>query len=66
MGIGGSFDVLSGQLKRAPLWMQKTGIEWLYRVIQEPKRIPRLWVIPYFFYMLLVEKFKMIFSRKEK
>lgn len=65
MGIGGSFDVLSGQLRRAPLWMQKTGIEWLYRVIQEPKRIPRLWVIPYFFYVLLVEKLKMIFSRKE-
>lgn len=39
MGVGGSFDVISGKLKRAPLWMQKSNLEWLYRVIQEPKRL---------------------------
>jgi N-acetylglucosaminyldiphosphoundecaprenol N-acetyl-beta-D-mannosaminyltransferase len=38
-GVGGSFDVLAGVTKRAPLWMQKAGLEWLYRVIQEPRRM---------------------------
>ncbi|EOL42985.1 WecB/TagA/CpsF family glycosyltransferase [Enterococcus phoeniculicola] len=41
MGVGGSFDVLSGAIKRAPIWMQKYQLEWLYRVYQEPKRLFR-------------------------
>lgn len=41
-GVGGSFDVVSGNLKRAPKWMQKIGLEWLYRVLIEPKRIIRI------------------------
>lgn len=39
MGVGGSFDVLSGNIKRAPKWIQKIGFEWFYRMIQEPKRL---------------------------
>jgi N-acetylglucosaminyldiphosphoundecaprenol N-acetyl-beta-D-mannosaminyltransferase len=39
MGVGGTFDVVSGKVKRAPLWMQRYGLEWLYRVYQEPKRM---------------------------
>ena len=39
MGVGGSFDVISGMIPRAPLWMQKANLEWLFRVIQEPKRL---------------------------
>lgn len=65
MGVGGSFDVLSGQLNRAPLWMQNAGLEWLYRVLQEPKRLPRLWVIPYYFYVIFVEKIRRVFLKKE-
>jgi N-acetylglucosaminyldiphosphoundecaprenol N-acetyl-beta-D-mannosaminyltransferase len=38
-GVGGSFDVMAGVVKRAPQWMQRCGIEWLYRVIQEPRRM---------------------------
>ena len=38
VGVGGAFDVLSGKLNRAPLWVQKIGFEWLYRTIQEPSR----------------------------
>ncbi|MBQ3402929.1 MAG: WecB/TagA/CpsF family glycosyltransferase [Synergistaceae bacterium] len=38
VGVGGAFDVLSGKLERAPLWMQKIGFEWLYRMLQEPGR----------------------------
>ncbi|KRN57023.1 WecB/TagA/CpsF family glycosyltransferase [Carnobacterium divergens] len=39
MGVGGSFDVVAGKTKRAPNWMQKVGLEWFYRLIQEPKRM---------------------------
>lgn len=39
MGVGGSFDVLSGNIPRAPKWMQKMGLEWLFRVMQEPGRL---------------------------
>lgn len=39
MGVGGSFDVISGNIPRAPLWMQKMNLEWLFRVLQEPKRL---------------------------
>jgi len=37
MGVGGSFDVLSGRLRRAPATMQKMGLEWLFRLCQEPR-----------------------------
>lgn len=43
MGVGGAFDFIAGERKRAPKWMQQTGIEWLYRVIQEPSRWKRIW-----------------------
>jgi N-acetylglucosaminyldiphosphoundecaprenol N-acetyl-beta-D-mannosaminyltransferase len=39
IGVGGSFDVLAGTRARAPGWMQKTGLEWLFRLIQEPRRL---------------------------
>jgi len=39
MGVGGSFDVVAGKVKRAPVWMQQYGLEWLYRLIQEPRRM---------------------------
>jgi len=39
IGIGGVLDVLAGRLKRAPLWMQRMGLEWLYRLQQEPGRL---------------------------
>ena len=45
MGVGGSFDVIAGTVKRAPLWMQNLGLEWLYRVIQEPKRMWKRYLI---------------------
>ncbi len=42
IGIGGAFDFLAGKRKRAPLWMRKSGLEWLFRVIIEPSRIRRI------------------------
>ncbi|MBW1699636.1 MAG: WecB/TagA/CpsF family glycosyltransferase [Deltaproteobacteria bacterium] len=38
-GVGGSFDVLAGSVNRAPKWMQNYGLEWLYRILQEPRRL---------------------------
>jgi len=38
-GVGGSFDVIAELVKRAPVWMQQIGCEWLYRVVQEPRRM---------------------------
>lgn len=48
MGVGGSFDNFAGKVKRAPKWMIKLGLEWLYRVAKEPWRIRRLASIPKF------------------
>lgn len=42
VGVGGAFDFLTGKLKRAPHWMQKAGLEWLWRFLQEPRRIRRM------------------------
>ncbi|MCC6639124.1 WecB/TagA/CpsF family glycosyltransferase [Candidatus Falkowbacteria bacterium] len=42
IGVGGTVDFLSGSIPRAPLWMRKYGLEWLFRLIQEPKRIKRI------------------------
>jgi len=45
MGVGGTFDVVAGKVKRAPLWMQHWALEWLYRVIQEPRRLWKRYLI---------------------
>ena len=59
MGVGGSFDVVAGKVKRAPLWMQKAGLEWFYRFLQEPKRMwKRAFIINSLFVLyVLKEKF---------
>ena len=54
MGIGGSMDVLSGNVKRAPRWMQKMSLEWLYRLLIQPTRFKRVLALPKF--MLAVKK----------
>lgn len=66
MGVGGSFDVVSGLVKRAPEWMQKSGLEWLYRVYQEPRRMWKRYLITNskFIWLLINTRIKMIFSRK--
>jgi N-acetylglucosaminyldiphosphoundecaprenol N-acetyl-beta-D-mannosaminyltransferase len=45
MGVGGAVDVLAGATKRAPMWMQRAGLEWLYRVVQEPRRMWRRYLV---------------------
>ncbi len=48
MGVGGSFDVAAGKLKRAPLLFRKMRLEWFYRLLQEPSRYKRMLVLPKF------------------
>jgi N-acetylglucosaminyldiphosphoundecaprenol N-acetyl-beta-D-mannosaminyltransferase len=56
VGVGGSFDVIAGNVKRAPKFFQKTGMEWLWRLLKEPWRWKRMLSLPKF--MLLVKKIK--------
>ncbi len=55
IGIGGSLDVLPGRKRRAPVWMQRTGLEWAYRVCKEPTRLPRLKALPRVVFMAFGE-----------
>ncbi len=48
IGVGGTFDVLAGTAKRAPGWMRRLGLEWLYRLIKEPSRANRMLALPKF------------------
>jgi N-acetylglucosaminyldiphosphoundecaprenol N-acetyl-beta-D-mannosaminyltransferase len=56
MGVGGSFDVVAGHVKRAPVWMQHSGLEWAYRVYQEPKRMFKRYMVGNWKFMMLVMK----------
>ncbi|MBE6054530.1 MAG: WecB/TagA/CpsF family glycosyltransferase [Clostridium sartagoforme] len=58
MGVGGSFDVVAEKVNRAPKWMIKLGLEWLYRVLKEPWRIKRLGSIPKFLLLVIRGKNK--------
>jgi len=55
MGVGRSFDYYSGDLKRAPIYIRKMGLEWLYSLIKEPKRWKRQLVLPKFAWMVLTK-----------
>lgn len=48
IGVGGTFDVMAGNVKRAPLWMQKAKLEWLFRAMLQPSRAGRLTALPKF------------------
>jgi N-acetylglucosaminyldiphosphoundecaprenol N-acetyl-beta-D-mannosaminyltransferase len=63
IGVGGSFDIISGNLKRAPKWMQFSGLEWLYRGIQEPKRFLRYFDFLLFFFKIFQQKIKLMFTK---
>lgn len=54
MGIGGSFDFISGQVKRAPKLMRKIGLEWLYRLLKQPKRFKRIFKATFVFSFLKI------------
>ncbi|CAB3777078.1 N-acetylglucosaminyldiphosphoundecaprenol N-acetyl-beta-D-mannosaminyltransferase [Paraburkholderia ultramafica] len=56
MGVGGTFDVMAGNVRRAPCWMQRVGLEWLFRVLQEPRRMWRRYLITNSKFALMVGK----------
>jgi N-acetylglucosaminyldiphosphoundecaprenol N-acetyl-beta-D-mannosaminyltransferase len=60
MGVGGTFDVIAGVTRRAPLWMQQTGLEWFYRFLQEPKRMWKRYLVgnTKFLWLVLKDKFR--------
>ncbi len=53
MGVGGSFDVWAGRVARAPVWMQKRGLEWLHRLWKNPRKISKVATLPRFVLMVL-------------
>jgi N-acetylglucosaminyldiphosphoundecaprenol N-acetyl-beta-D-mannosaminyltransferase len=57
IGVGGSFDVLGGRVQRAPLIWQKLNLEWLYRLMREPQRWRRQLALPYFVWLVTLERF---------
>ena len=57
IGVGGSFDVWSGEVERAPEIFRKTGFEWLYRTIKQPERIKRIYkTLPVFMFKVIIER----------
>lgn len=56
-GVGGSFDVYSGKVSRAPKFMQATGLEWLYRVMQEPRRMWKRYLVTNTLFMTTLVKY---------
>ncbi|MFP3424465.1 WecB/TagA/CpsF family glycosyltransferase [Pseudoalteromonas sp. SIMBA_162] len=62
MGVGGTFDVVAGKVNRAPQWMQKYGLEWFYRVLQEPGRMWKRYLVTNstFAWLLIKEKLRKV------
>jgi len=58
IGVGGTFDVMAGTVRRAPLWMQNANLEWLYRLISEPRRAIRMLALPRFVMRVIISKYK--------
>jgi len=56
MGVGGSYDIIAGKIKRAPLWAQKSGFEWLFRLVQEPRRMWKRYLIGNTIFVCVVVK----------
>ena len=56
MGVGGSFDIFAGTARRAPYWMRRIGLEWLYRILKQPTRIRRAAALPQFAFWVFMEK----------
>ena len=56
VGVGGSFDVISGNIPRAPMWMQRANLEWLFRMMQEPGRLVKRYVMGNTRFWILLHK----------
>ncbi len=56
MGVGGTFDVLAGRVRRAPVWVQRLGLEWVYRLVQDPRRLRIMACLPQLVWLALRER----------
>ncbi len=56
IGVGGSFDYIAGVAQRAPIWMRRVGLEWLHRLMKEPRRLRRQMVLPKFMILILMNR----------
>lgn len=65
IGVGGSFDVLSGSVRRAPKLLRRFGVEWLYRLVREPRRWRRQLALPRFALLVLGESIGAVTSRRQ-
>lgn len=68
VGVGGSFDVVAGKTRRAPLWAQRAGFEWLFRMIQEPRRMMKRYLVgnTKFVMYVLRQKYKTLVDNGRK
>ena len=64
MGVGGAFDFAAGVTKRAPGWMRRMGLEWLYRLVKEPWRWRRQLALPRFSILVIKQKLEAITGRR--
>ncbi|MDL2121941.1 MAG: WecB/TagA/CpsF family glycosyltransferase [Deltaproteobacteria bacterium] len=67
MGVGGSFDIIAGMTKRAAVWMQQCGMEWFYRILQEPRRMWKRYAKtnPVFVWLVVREYFRLKAQRRK-
>jgi N-acetylglucosaminyldiphosphoundecaprenol N-acetyl-beta-D-mannosaminyltransferase len=64
MAVGGSFDIISGKLPRAPVWMREIGLEWFWRLILEPWRLRRQLALVEFVWLVIREKLKIMSGQR--
>ncbi|MBC2168054.1 WecB/TagA/CpsF family glycosyltransferase [Listeria booriae] len=66
IGVGGSFDVIAGEIKRAPKWMQALSLEWLFRMMQEPRRLAKRYLVGNLIFLnhVIREKRKQILEKR--
>jgi N-acetylglucosaminyldiphosphoundecaprenol N-acetyl-beta-D-mannosaminyltransferase len=64
IGVGGSFDVISGRVERAPPVVRRLGLEWLYRLVKEPRRWRRQLALPYFVWLVALDELGLAPARK--
>ena len=58
IGVGGTFDYIAGRAKRAPRWLRRIGLEWVYRLVHEPWRWRRMLVLPQFAILVLRQRWQ--------
>lgn len=58
MGVGGALDFIARKVPRAPSWIQRLGLEWLFRLIREPWRWRRMLALPYFVWLVLIDRMR--------